>query len=195
MGVTCFTTDANGTTIDGVTLKNGTVDVNGTASGIILDADQDTHIQASTDDVIEFTIGGSVDFTFAHNELKLAAASSIVIEGATGDSVVPFMPILAQQTLAGAGAITITEPYTTWDTTAGAAAGTLVDGEVKGHYKKIQMIVDGGDGTLTPTNLNGGTNITFADVGDTVELLFDGTSWTAIALYNVVDGATAPVLA
>jgi len=43
------------------------------------------------------------------------------------------------------------------------------------------MDADGGDGTLTPTNLAGGTTITFNDVGDGVILFFDGTNWFIIA--------------
>jgi len=80
------------------------------------------------------------------------------------------------------------------DTTA-ANAATLADGVVKGQLKKIQLIVDGGDGTLTPTNLASGTTITFADAGDFVLLIWNGTDWVAIELGNDADGATAPVLA
>jgi hypothetical protein len=57
------------------------------------------------------------------------------------------------------------------------------------------MITDSGDGTLTPTTLNGGTTITFADVGDTAELIWDGSGWQVLALYNCADGTSAPVLA
>jgi len=56
------------------------------------------------------------------------------------------------------------------------------------------MIVDGGDDVVTVTSLSGGTIITFADVGDVAELMWNGTNWIAIALYNNADGATAPVL-
>jgi len=101
----------------------------------------------------------------------------------------------AQQVLAGAGVVTLTEYNTTLDTTAGAAAITLANSTIKGQLKRIQLIVDGGDATLTPTTLNGGTTITFADVGDCAELIWDGSGWQVIALYNLADGATAPVLA
>ena len=56
------------------------------------------------------------------------------------------------------------------------------------------MIVDGGDDVVTVTSLSGGTIITFADVGDVAEFMWNGTNWIAIALYNNADGATAPVL-
>jgi len=79
-------------------------------------------------------------------------------------------------------------------TTTGAAVPTLADG-IEHQMKKIQMIVDAGDAVLTPATLTGGTTITFADVGDTAELVFYKGSWQVVALYNIVDGATAPVLA
>jgi len=102
--------------------------------------------------------------------------------------------IVTPQALSGAGAITVTEYKTNW-TTTGANAGTLADGSFTGQKKLVQLIVDGGDGTLTPSNLSGGTSITFADVGDCALLEWNGSDWVATDLYNIVDGATAPVLA
>lgn len=106
----------------------------------------------------------------------------------------PMIPLAAPQSLSGAGAINVTT-YFTKVTTTGADALTLADGVVVGQLKKIQMIVDGGDGTLTPSNLAGGTTITFADAGDVAVLAWNGTDWVAIELSNDADGATAPVLA
>lgn len=82
------------------------------------------------------------------------------------------------QALSGAGAINVTSGVTYW-TTTGADAGTLADGVV-GQTKKIIMVVDGGDGTLTPSNFGNGSTITFADAGDAVELSFDGTNWWVV---------------
>ena len=50
---------ANGVAIDSVILKDGAVDVQGVADGIILDADNDTTISSDTDDRIDFKAGGS----------------------------------------------------------------------------------------------------------------------------------------
>ena len=100
----------------------------------------------------------------------------------------------AQQALSGAGAINVTSYYTAV-TTTGANALTLANGTFPGQLKKVQLIVDGGDGTLTPTSLTGGTTITFADAGDYALLLWDGDSWIPVELGNDADGATAPVLA
>lgn len=123
--------------------------------------------------------------------LVMTAAVSITGQGST---VVPVIPIAAGQALAGSGAVNVTSYYTSWDTTGGGA-GTLANGAQKGQLKKVQLIVDGGDGTLTPTSLSGGTTITFADVGDFAILAWNGTAWVAIELGNDADGATAPVLA
>lgn len=123
--------------------------------------------------------------------LVMTAAVSITGQGST---VVPVIPIAAQQALSGPGAINVTTYYTAW-TTTGADAGTLANGAQKGQLKKIQLIVDGGDGTLTPTSLSGGTTITFADAGDFAVLCWNGTAWVAVELGNAADGATAPVLA
>lgn len=111
-----------------------------------------------------------------------------------GSTIVPCYPAAAQQALSGAGAVTITERYTAW-TTTGADAGTMADGAQKGQVKKVQLIVDGGDGTLTPATLTGGTTVTFADAGDFAEFMWDGSSWVVTELGNAADGATAPVLA
>jgi hypothetical protein len=62
---------------------------------------------------------------------------------------------------------------------------TLADGVV-GQRKIIKMKTDGGNGTLTPTNLADGATITFADVGDVVELVFADSNWQVVA----ISGAT-----
>lgn len=82
------------------------------------------------------------------------------------------------QALTAAGAVNITTLVTTI-ASAGAIALTLADGAA-GQIKVISMITDGGDATLTPTNMQGGTTITFNDVGDTVTLVFVGTKWAII---------------
>jgi len=102
--------------------------------------------------------------------------------------------VAAKQGLTDAGAVSLVT-YKTDLTTTGAAAITLADGTFVGQRKLIQMIVDVGDATLTPVNFANGTTITFADVGDIAELLWDGTNWNAINVANIVDGATAPAIA
>lgn len=100
-----------------------------------------------------------------------------------------FQPMLVQQALSGPGAVNLTTFYTAW-TTTGADAATLADATVKGHLKKVKMIVDGGDGTLT---FNGTATIVFADAGDYAILMWNGADWIPVELGNDADGATAPV--
>ena len=78
---------------------------------------------------------------------------------------------------AGAGALPLTA-RTIALTTGGAEALTLADG-VEGQRLTIKMVVDGGDGTLTPANLLDGATLTF-DNFDSVELIFLGASWAIV---------------
>ena len=90
------------------------------------------------------------------------------------------------QTLTGAGAVDLTNLVTEL-TTTGADALTLADGTTSGQIKIINMIVDGGDGTLTPTTFANGTNITFDAVAESATLVWNSTiGWIATS----VQGAT-----
>jgi hypothetical protein len=84
------------------------------------------------------------------------------------------------QNITGPGAISLTETITLI-TTTGTDAYTLADG-VEGQIKIISMKVDGGNATITPDNLVGFTAIRFDDVKDNVQLLYQSTGWTIIAL-------------
>ncbi len=85
------------------------------------------------------------------------------------------------QTLSGAGAVDLTNLVTEL-TTTGADALTLADGTTSGQIKIINMIVDGGDGTLTPATFANGTTITFDAVGESATLVWNSTvGWVAIS--------------
>ena len=73
------TTGASGVTIDGLLIKDTTVDVNGTADSIILDTDGDTTISSPTDDQIDFEIAGADDFTMTANTFTVASGSTVAI--------------------------------------------------------------------------------------------------------------------
>jgi len=77
--------------------------------------------------------------------------------------------------ISGAGAVPITGTICEI-TTTGANALTLADG-AEGQHLFLTMIVDEGDGTLTPTNFASGTTITFDDVGDAAHLVFTNGAW------------------
>ena len=85
------------------------------------------------------------------------------------------------QSLSGAGAVDLTNLVTEL-TTTGANALTLADGTTSGQIKIVNMIVDGGDGTLTPTTFANGTTITFDAVGESATLVWNSTiGWVAIS--------------
>jgi hypothetical protein len=86
------------------------------------------------------------------------------------------------QQLSGAGAADTTNVITEITTAAGAAAVTLANGTA-GQIKILTMVVDGGgDATITPATFANGTDITFADVNDTVVLVYANTiGWVVAA--------------
>ena len=65
--------------------------------------------------------------------------------------------------------------------TTGAQAFSLANG-VNGQIKTISMVTDGGDATLTPATLAGGSTIVFNDVGDSVILIYNTTGgWSVLS--------------
>ncbi len=110
-----------------------------------------------------------------------------VLTSAAGGVTVGVPP---KQALSGAGAVdTITD--TTEVTSTGADALTLIDG-AEGQVKKVIMIVDGGDATLTPTTGLGFSTIVFADAGDSVLLQFASAGgWAIIGSAGLAGGPVA----
>ena len=87
------------------------------------------------------------------------------------------------QALSGAGAADLTNLVTELTTGAGAAAVTLANGTTAGQIKIITMVVDGGGtATVTPATFANGTNLAFADVNDTVMLVWANTiGWVLVS--------------
>jgi hypothetical protein len=86
-------------------------------------------------------------------------------------------------TRSGAGAVPTTSA-TVRLTTTGANALTLANG-TDGQLLTIVMVVDGGDGTLTPTTKTGFATVTFTDVGNAVTLQYFTTlGWMIVANYG-----------
>lgn len=193
MSVTVFTDNGSGVKLSDVLLDNGNIKLK-TGKKLYLDSDLDTYLECSADDVIDVYINGSKDFVLSSNKLEVQTSSYIQSAGATGTYIAPHYPTARPTALSGAGAIDITSYYTEW-TTTGTDAATLDDGEAIGQMKKIQLIADGGDGTLTPTTLANGTTITFTNVGDFAILQWSASGWKELELGNAVDGATKPTLA
>jgi hypothetical protein len=82
------------------------------------------------------------------------------------------------QELSGPGAINVTSAVTLL-TTTGADAFTLAAGATFGQVKTIILVQDGGDATITPASLSGGTTITLSAAGESVQLLYAG-GWIAL---------------
>jgi hypothetical protein len=68
--------------------------------------------------------------------------------------------------------------------TAGTNATTLADGTVQGQIKIIINDTDGGSSQLTPADPLGFANIDFADDGDSVMLMWTGTSWAVLSSFS-----------
>ncbi len=149
-------------TVDGNTISNAT-DSSGTDVLTFSDCSGKVRVRGNTvpDDA---TIG-------------LSNTDNVVLEVGQGFAEMT-------STRSGAGAIDTIFPTTLIATTASPPATpqalTLADG-YEGQRKTLIMTADNNDGVLTPTNLFGGTTITFNDVNDWAELKFANGEWMMIA--------------
>lgn len=91
------------------------------------------------------------------------------------------------QAISGPGAVDIVSPVTDI-TTTGADAYTLENGAI-GQLKTVILVIDGGNAVLTPATRLGYGNITFSDVGDSVQLEFKSAGWAVVATGGVGTGA------
>ena len=91
--------------------------------------------------------------------------------------------VVATETATGGGSSVALSLNTAHSTivTSGAQAFSLANG-VNGQIKTISMVTDGGDATLTPATLAGGSTIVFNDVGDSVVLIYNTTGgWSVLS--------------
>ena len=89
------------------------------------------------------------------------------------------------QSLSGAGAVNVTDMFTSLTTTGAAQALTLANGTA-GQIKIISHVVDGGSAVLTPTTKIGFTTITFTAVGDSATLVYTAAGWAIIGISGAV---------
>lgn len=96
--VTATTITASGTTTGSVLLPaSGTIDLNGEADALVLDADGNTTISAPTDNQIDIEINNADDFRFTANTFTALAGSTIAADtiaettGAAGVTVDSFL--------------------------------------------------------------------------------------------------------
>ena len=89
------------------------------------------------------------------------------------------------QSLSGAGAVNVTDMFTSLTTSGAAQALTLANGTV-GQIKVISHVVDAGSAVLTPTTKIGFTTVTFTNVGDSVTLIYTSAGWAIIGISGAV---------
>jgi len=92
--------------------------------------------------------------------------------------------VLSTQSLSGAGAVNVTDAFTSLTTTGASQALTLANGSV-GEIKVIVHAVDGGSAILTPTTKIGFTTVTFTAVGDAATLIYTPAGWAVIGSKGV----------
>ena len=92
--------------------------------------------------------------------------------------------ILSTQSLSGAGAVDVTNAFTSLTTTGAAQALTLANGST-GEIKVIVHTVDGGSAVLTPTTPLGFATITFTAAGDSATLIYTAAGWAIIGSRGV----------
>ncbi len=96
---------------------------------------------------------------------------------------VPGLLNLAQipETITSAGVVSVAIVTSLLSSGSAAIALTLANGN-NGQLKIITMTANaGGAVTITPANLLGGSTIQFSGVGQSVILLFTGTTWAVIS--------------
>ena len=110
---------------------------------------------------------------------KNATTGAVTVNSSFGTDVV-----LSAQSLSGAGAVDVTNAFTSLTTTGASQALTLANGTV-GEIKVIVHTVDGGSAVLTPTTKIGFTTITFTAVGDSAMLIYTAAGWAVIGSKGV----------
>jgi hypothetical protein len=110
---------------------------------------------------------------------KSATTGAITVNSSFGTDV-----ILSTQSLSGAGAVNVTNAFTSLTTTGASQALTLANGSV-GEVKVIVHTVDGGSAVLTPTTKIGFSTITFTAVGDSAMLIYTSAGWAIIGSKGV----------
>lgn len=150
--------------------------------------DKINEISVTSGTLIADTISEKTTATGVTIDGLLIKDNAIVNASAISSSGVITSAIFADgvQTLSGPGAISITKGRTEI-TTTGADAFTLANA-TDGFKKSIYMVVDGGDGTITPTGLLGFSTIKFTAVGQGVELVYSSSQSKWVIVGN--NGAT-----
>ena len=110
---------------------------------------------------------------------KNATTGAVTVNSAFDTGVV-----LGTQSLSGAGAVDVTNAFTSLTTTGASQALTLANATV-GEIKVIVHTVDGGSAVLTPTTKIGFSTVTFTNVGDSVMMIYTAAGWAIIGSRGV----------
>lgn len=110
---------------------------------------------------------------------KNSTTGAVTVNSSFGKDVV-----FSAQSLSGAGAVNVTDTFTSLTTTGAAQALTLANGTV-GELKVITHTVDGGSAVLTPTTAIGFSTITFTAVGDSVIMIYTSAGWAIVGSRGV----------
>jgi hypothetical protein len=108
-----------------------------------------------------------------------STTGAVTINSSFGTDVV-----LGTQSLSGAGAVDVTNTFTSLTTTGASQALTLANGAV-GELKVIVHTVDGGSAVLTPATPLGFATVTFTAVSDSVTLIYTSLGWAILASRGV----------
>lgn len=134
------------------------------------------------------TLAGTDGTTMTFPGTSATIARTDAAQSFTGNQTFSGAIIGSIQSLSGPGAVNVTTGTTAFTSTGTGNALTLADG-VAGQFKTIIYVAEGAGtdtGILTPTNLGGGTTITFNAVGDAVTLQFVGSDWWVVGLRGAV---------
>lgn len=164
--------------------ENLTVVTNNVKSGVVVkkwlyyNEGGDDVTSASYFSDLRFVAGDLIEVIDAKGNIQIFYVASVTSAG-----VVTLGGI--QAITADGTTLTLT-PIITFDTTAEAFSYALPDG-LEGQRIIMSMIVDGGnDAVITPANFTNGSTLTFADAGDTCELIFLNSSWVVLSNSGVV---------
>ncbi len=118
--------------------------------------------------------GFSVSRTSSYTELQVTSLNVV-------NALVGGLTYGADTLTAVTAVADVTTPLTFLDTTAGAQTVSLAAGKV-GQQKQFIMVVDNGDSVLTPATTAGTyANITFANVGECVTLVYTAVGWAIVS--------------
>jgi hypothetical protein len=145
---------------------------------------------------LDLRIAGTDIVRLTATALTLVAGTTAIVGASGNDGLFTQAEPQEDITDGVGGAISVATHFTSLEADAGGDAFTLADGTQIGQVKEILFTATaGGTAVVTVTNLEGGNTITFTAAGAFARLVWDGTNWVPVALYNQATGViTDPVV-